>query len=477
MRRRRHRLRRLRRARQRDGRRRSTELAELTDPRTGGRLADRTVIIANTSNMPMMAREASIYTGVTVAEYFRDMGYDAVVIADSTSRWAEALREFASRTGALPAEEGYPADLASALAAFYERAGRVRTLGGSARLGDHHRRGLPARRRHDRAGHRPHPAVRPLAVDARPRPRLRPALPGRVLGRLVLPGRDAARPPGTPATATRPGPPAGRVAALLAEADRLAALAELVGRRRPARPRADGAARRPAAARGRAAAERAVAPTTPFCAAGEGGGAGRPRCSTSSTRCRGAGRARRPGRDASRRSTSRRCCAPGRTTVGAPTTPGARAAAARDAVARRGWRRCRDAPGWPARRVRRRRGAARPAAGGPRGRRRRLGRVRATIRLADGRGPARAGARGRPGPRRRPGAGGHRRDRARPAPGSPSTAARCGSRSATAGSAGSATGAASRWTAGRRSSATATAAGRRLPAQPACAASRRPSRC
>jgi V/A-type H+-transporting ATPase subunit A len=107
-----------------------TELAELTDPRTGGRLADRTVIVANTSNMPIMAREASIYTGVTVAEYYRDMGYDAVVIADSTSRWAEALREFASRTGALPAEEGYPAGLASALAAFYERAGRVAGLGG-----------------------------------------------------------------------------------------------------------------------------------------------------------------------------------------------------------------------------------------------------------------------------------------------------------------------------------------------------------
>jgi V/A-type H+/Na+-transporting ATPase subunit A len=106
------------------------ELGELTDPRTGGRLADRTVIIANTSNMPIMAREASIYTGVTVAEHYRDMGYDAVVIADSTSRWAEALREFASRTGALPAEEGYPAGLASALAAFYQRAGAVTTLGG-----------------------------------------------------------------------------------------------------------------------------------------------------------------------------------------------------------------------------------------------------------------------------------------------------------------------------------------------------------
>lgn len=106
------------------------ELSELTDPRTGGPLTDRTVIIANTSNMPIMAREASIYTGVTVAEYFRDMGYHAVVIADSTSRWAEAMREFSSRTGAMPAEEGYPADLASALAAFYERAGAMVTLSG-----------------------------------------------------------------------------------------------------------------------------------------------------------------------------------------------------------------------------------------------------------------------------------------------------------------------------------------------------------
>ncbi|KAE8762207.1 V-type ATP synthase subunit A, partial [Georgenia thermotolerans] len=106
------------------------DLAALEDPRTGRRLSDRTVVIANTSNMPMMAREASIYTGVTVAEYFRDMGLHVVVIADSTSRWAEALREFASRTGTLPAEEGYPAGLASALAAFYERAGDVVTLGG-----------------------------------------------------------------------------------------------------------------------------------------------------------------------------------------------------------------------------------------------------------------------------------------------------------------------------------------------------------
>ena len=107
------------------------ELPRLVDPRTGRPLMDRTVIIANTSNMPVMAREASIYSGVTVAEYFRDMGYHAIVIADSTSRWAEALREFASRTGQLPAEEGYPASLSSALAAFYERAGLARTLGGT----------------------------------------------------------------------------------------------------------------------------------------------------------------------------------------------------------------------------------------------------------------------------------------------------------------------------------------------------------
>jgi V/A-type H+/Na+-transporting ATPase subunit A len=107
------------------------EFEALEDPRTSQPLLDRTVLIANTSNMPVMAREASVYTGVTVAEYYRDMGYDAVVIADSTSRWAEALRELGSRTDELPAEEGYPAGLSSALAAFYERAGRVQTLGGA----------------------------------------------------------------------------------------------------------------------------------------------------------------------------------------------------------------------------------------------------------------------------------------------------------------------------------------------------------
>ena len=107
------------------------EFEALEDPRSGRRLLDRTVVIANTSNMPVMAREASIYTGVTVAELYRDMGHDVVVIADSTSRWAEALRELAARTDELPAEEGYPAGLSSALADFYERAGRVQTLGGA----------------------------------------------------------------------------------------------------------------------------------------------------------------------------------------------------------------------------------------------------------------------------------------------------------------------------------------------------------
>ena len=106
------------------------ELQALEDPRTGRRLSERTVIIANTSNMPVMAREASVYTGMTVAEHFRNQGLDAVLIADSTSRWAEALREFSSRNGELPAEEGFPAGLSSALAEFYERAGRVETLAG-----------------------------------------------------------------------------------------------------------------------------------------------------------------------------------------------------------------------------------------------------------------------------------------------------------------------------------------------------------
>ena len=107
------------------------EFSELTDPRTGKSLMDRTVLIANTSNMPVAAREASIYAGITLAEYYRDMGYHAAMMADSTSRWAEALREISGRLEEMPADEGFPAYLPSRLAAFYERAGYVRTLAGA----------------------------------------------------------------------------------------------------------------------------------------------------------------------------------------------------------------------------------------------------------------------------------------------------------------------------------------------------------
>ena len=111
------------------------EFPELVDPRTGESLMKRTVLIANTSDMPVAAREASIYTGITIAEYFRDMGYDVAVIADSTSRWAEALREMSGRLEEMPGEEGYPAYLASRLAQFYERAGSVSCLGSDDRRG------------------------------------------------------------------------------------------------------------------------------------------------------------------------------------------------------------------------------------------------------------------------------------------------------------------------------------------------------
>ncbi len=106
------------------------EFPELVDPKTGNSLMNRTILIANTSNMPVAAREASIYTGITIAEYFRDMGYKVAIMADSTSRWAEALREMSSRLEEMPGEEGYPAYLASRLAEFYERAGYVKCLGG-----------------------------------------------------------------------------------------------------------------------------------------------------------------------------------------------------------------------------------------------------------------------------------------------------------------------------------------------------------
>lgn len=106
------------------------EFSELVDPRTGKALTDRTVLIANTSNMPVAAREASIYTGITLAEYYRDMGYHIAIMADSTSRWAEALREISGRLEEMPAEEGFPAYLPSRISEFYERAGYVETLSG-----------------------------------------------------------------------------------------------------------------------------------------------------------------------------------------------------------------------------------------------------------------------------------------------------------------------------------------------------------
>lgn len=109
------------------------EFPELTDPRTGESIMERTVLIANTSDMPVAAREASVYTGITIAEYYRDMGYEVAVIADSTSRWAEALREMSGRLEEMPGEEGYPAYLASRLAQFYERAGRVVCVGSEGR--------------------------------------------------------------------------------------------------------------------------------------------------------------------------------------------------------------------------------------------------------------------------------------------------------------------------------------------------------
>ena len=107
------------------------EFGEISDPRTGKPLTDRTVLIANTSNMPVAAREASIYTGITLAEYYRDMGYHTAIMADSTSRWAEALRELSGRLEEMPAEEGFPAYLASRLSSFYERAGMMRNLNGT----------------------------------------------------------------------------------------------------------------------------------------------------------------------------------------------------------------------------------------------------------------------------------------------------------------------------------------------------------
>jgi len=206
------------------------ELGELADPRTGRTLLERVVVLANTSNMPVMAREASIYTAVTVAEYYRDMGLHAVIIADSTSRWAEARRELTSRTDAIPAEEGYPADLPAALAAFYQRAGSVVTLGGrrgavtvvtsvSPPGGDvtepvsaHTQRFVQAVWTLDRdlAYARHYPAISWRSSFSRDR---------QAIARWYRAGDD-------PDWAARNG----RLSALLAESDRLQGIADLVGR-------------------------------------------------------------------------------------------------------------------------------------------------------------------------------------------------------------------------------------------------------
>ena len=144
------------------------EFPALTDPKTGRPLMERTVLIANTSDMPVAAREASIYTGVTIAEYFRDMGYSVALMADSTSRWAEALREMSGRLEEMPGEEGYPAYLGSRLAQFYERAGRALSIGTTPREGalSIDRRGVAAGRGYCRAGLTGHAAHRQGVLGA-----------------------------------------------------------------------------------------------------------------------------------------------------------------------------------------------------------------------------------------------------------------------------------------------------------------------
>ncbi len=163
------------------------EFPELTDPRNGEPLMKRTVLIANTSDMPVAAREASIYTGITIAEYFRDMGYDVAVLADSTSRWAEALREMSGRLEEMPGEEGYPAYLASRLAQFYERAGVVDCLGADGRRGSVTAIGAvsPSGRRHLRARLPGHDAYSQGLLGPRLLARLRAPLPGYQLADLA----------------------------------------------------------------------------------------------------------------------------------------------------------------------------------------------------------------------------------------------------------------------------------------------------
>ena len=156
------------------------EFPELIDPHTGETLMKRTVLIANTSDMPVAAREASIYTGITIAEYFRDMGYSVALMADSTSRWAEALREMSGRLEEMPGEEGYPAYLSSRLAQFYERAGRVITIGKRA-----------ARARCPLSAPYPRPEATPPSLSPRP-----PSASSRCSGAWIpdSPTRDISQP-------------------------------------------------------------------------------------------------------------------------------------------------------------------------------------------------------------------------------------------------------------------------------------------
>ena len=170
------------------------EFPKLSDPRSGRGLMERTVIIANTSNMPVAAREASIYTAVTVGEYFRDQGLHVALMADSTSRWAEALREVSGRLGELPGEAAYPAYLGSRLAEFYERAARVTTLAGSTGSLTIIGAVSSAGRRFLRAGDQPHQALCALLLGARPRARAGALLSGDpsaaiLFGRRIAPCR------------------------------------------------------------------------------------------------------------------------------------------------------------------------------------------------------------------------------------------------------------------------------------------------
>ena len=229
---------------------------QLTDPHSGRSLMERTLLVANTSNMPVVAREASIYVGVTIAEYYRDQGFDVVMVADSTSRWAEALREVGGRLGEMPVEEGYPAYLASRLSAFYERAGRVETLGCAARLGDPDRRGVTARRRLFRAGDQSYQGDRALLLGAVERSGRRAPLPGdflvRVLFRLCADGGQVVGRAGQSQVGA-----AARLGAGAADpGGRAGAHRQPRRSRGPVARPALGAGERPADPRGRAAAER-----------------------------------------------------------------------------------------------------------------------------------------------------------------------------------------------------------------------------